>query len=183
MTDTPVALPAPGQGAGLARRFGALLYESLLLVAIVLAAGFLALPLISPGRAGSAQALTVPAVPERAALFCIIFGLLAWYFTWCWSGGRRTLPMKTWRLRLVLAGGQPLTFKAALLRYLATWVGPILALAAFMALQRFGLGAYALWLVAFNFLWAFVDRERQFLHDRIAGTRLQESGIRGQKSE
>jgi hypothetical protein len=26
--------------------------------------------------------------------------------------------------------------------------------------------------VAFNFLWAFVDRDRQFLHDRIAATRI-----------
>jgi uncharacterized RDD family membrane protein YckC len=29
--------------------------------------------------------------------------------------------------------------------------------------------------VAFNFLWAFVDPERQFLHDRIAGTRIVEA--------
>jgi len=31
-----------------------------------------------------------------------------------------------------------------------------------------------LWLVVagFNFLWAAVDPDRQFLHDRIAGTRI-----------
>ncbi len=175
LTDTPAALPATGQSAGLARRFGALLYELLLLVAIVLVAGFAALPLISPGRAGSAEALTIPAVPERAALFCIIFVILAWYFAWCWTGGRRTLPMKTWRLRLVLANGQTVPAKAALLRYLAAWIGPALALFAFVLLHRFGLSAYALWLLAFNFLWAFVDPQRQFLHDRIAGTRIQDS--------
>jgi len=35
-------------------------------------------------------------------------------------------------------------------------------------------GAGGLWLVLLfiNFLWALVDRDRQFLHDRIAGTRV-----------
>lgn len=174
LTDASTALPlAP---AGVLRRLGALFYELLLLVAIVFVASFLALPLISPARSGSADALSVPALPERVALFCMLFAILAWYFVWCWTGSRRTLPMKTWRLALVLANGQPLPVKVALLRYLATWTGPALALAAFAVLHRYGHGAHALWLVAFNFLWAFVDPERQFLHDRIANTRIVQSG-------
>lgn len=173
MTDLPTASPVPSR-ASLARRLGALLYESLLLVAIVFVAGFLALPLISSGHSQRVDALTVPALPERVALFCILFAILAGYFVWSWTGGRRTLPMKTWRLRLVLANGQPLTAKVALLRYLATWIGPALALATYAVLHRYGYGAHALWFVAFNFLWTFVDPERQFLHDRIAGTRVVE---------
>ena len=172
MTDTTAASPAPLACAGLPRRLGALLYELLLLVAIVFVAGFLALPLISPSRSRSVDALTVPALPERVALFCLLFAIAAWYFVWSWTGGRRTLPMKTWRLRLVLANGRPLPAKVALLRYLAAWIGPALALAAYAALHRYGLGAHALWLIAFNFLWALVDPDRQFLHDRIAGTRI-----------
>lgn len=158
--------------AGLPRRLGALLYELLLLVAIVFVAGFVALPLISPARSHSVDALTVPALTERVALFCLLFAIAAWYFVWSWTGGRRTLPMKTWRLRLTLANGHPLPAKVALLRYLAIWIGPGLALGAYAVLNRYGLGAHALWLVAFNFLWALVDRDRQFLHDRIAGTRI-----------
>jgi uncharacterized RDD family membrane protein YckC len=169
LTELPTALPAL---AGVVRRMGALLYELVLLVAIVFVASFLALPLISPGHSGSAGVLTVPALPERVALFCMLFAILAWYFVWCWTGGRRTLPMKTWRLALVLANGQPLPAKVALLRYLATWIGPALALAAFALLHRHGQGAHALWLIAFNFLWALVDPDRQFLHDRVAGTRI-----------
>ena len=172
MTDPPTAPPAPSPRASLARRLGALLYESLLLVAIVFAASFLALPLISTGHSRSVDTLTVPALPERAALFCMLFAVLAWYFVWSWTGGRRTLAMKTWRLKLVLANGQSLPAKVALLRYLATWIGPALALATYAVLHRYGSGAHALWLIAFNFLWAFVDPERQFLHDRIAGTRI-----------
>lgn len=144
----------------------------LLLVAIVFVASFLALPLISPGHSRNVDALTVPALPERVALFCMVFAILAWYFVWSWTGGRRTLPMKTWRLKLVLANGQSLPTKVALLRYLATWIGPALALVAYAVLHRYGYGAHAVWLIALNFLWALIDPERRFLHDRIAGTRI-----------
>jgi uncharacterized RDD family membrane protein YckC len=172
LTDLSTAPPASSRRASLARRVGALLYESLLLVAIVFVAGFLALPLISPGHSANVDALTVPAISERVALFCLLFAVLALYFVWSWTGGRRTLPMKTWRLKLVLANGQSLPTKVALLRYLAAWIGPALALVTYALLHRYGYGAHALWLIAFNFLWAFVDPERQFLHDRIAGTRI-----------
>ena len=39
---------------------------------------------------------------------------------------------------------------------------------------RFSLAALTLALPLFvlNFAWALVDRDRQFLHDRLAGTRL-----------
>jgi uncharacterized RDD family membrane protein YckC len=168
----PTAVPAPLALASLRRRFASLVYELLLLVALLFVASFALLPLVTPGHAGSAQALTVPALPQRVAMSCVLFAVLAGFFTWCWAQGRRTLPMKTWRLRLVLADGGPVPAKVALLRYLAVWIGPALSLAAYSALAHTGYGAHAAWLVAFNWLWAFVDRERQFLHDRVAGTRI-----------
>ena len=157
--------------ASLKKRLAALVYELLLVVAIVFATNFALLPLVTPQR-GASEALTVPALPERVALFWITFAVLAAYFVWCWSNGRRTLAMKTWKLALQTACGGGVTAKTALLRYLACWIGPLLALLAYLALSRAGLGAHGAWLVAFNFLWAFVDRDRQFLHDRVAGTRL-----------
>lgn len=158
--------------AGLARRLGAVIYEGLLLVAIVFVASFIALPLITPGHAGDAEALAIPDLAHRVMLFCILFAVVAWYFTWSWTGAHRTLPMKTWRLRLVLADGSPVPAKTALLRFLCACIGPALAVLAYGALRPYGLGAQAAWLVALNFLWAIVDPERQFLHDRLAGTRL-----------
>jgi uncharacterized RDD family membrane protein YckC len=156
--------PAP-----LGRRFAAVVYEALLLTAVVLVAGFLTLPLVtSGGEAG----LRVPALPVRTFSFALVFAAAAAYCTYFWSRGRRTLPMKTWRLMLVRVDGGPVDPRTAFVRYLATWIGPVLALAAFLVLRRFGLGAHAAWLIAFNFLWALVDPERRFLHDRIAGTTL-----------
>jgi len=164
-------LPRPAN-ASIARRFAALVYEGLLLVALVFAVNFLLLPLVTPGHAGEGKDLVVPALPQRLALFWILFAVLAGFFTWCWSRGRRTLAMKTWRMRLVRVDGSPLPPRTALLRYLATWIGPLLAVLAYAVLAPRGAGAHATWLVALGFLWAFIDRDRQFLHDRIAGTRI-----------
>lgn len=133
------------------------------------AANFALLPLVTPSRG---KELLVPGLPERVALFCSLFAVLAAYFVWCWSNGRRTLAMKTWKLRLARADGGTVAPRLALLRYLAAWIGPALAVAAYAVLARYGWGAHAAWLVALNFLWAFVDPDRQFLHDRIAGTRI-----------
>jgi uncharacterized RDD family membrane protein YckC len=116
--------------------------------------------------------LIVPDVPTRAVLFCALFALAALYFVWSWTGGRRTLPQKTWRMRIVDTDGAPLGYRRAFLRYLAAWIGPGLALVTYLLLKPKGLGGVALVPLALNYLAAFVDPERQFLHDRLAGTRI-----------
>ena len=156
---------------------GSLLYEALLLTALILAVGFAVLPWVSPGLAGATGELTIPAEPIRLALLGALLASAGWYFLWSWTGGRRTLPMKTWRIRIVTGAGRNLTLTTALVRYVAAWIGPALALSAYASMRPLGFPAYALWLVMFallfNYLWAIVDRDRQFLHDRIAGTVLQ----------
>lgn len=47
---------------------------------------------------------------------------------------------------------------------------------AYLALQRTDPVAHAFWLLGVNFLWAFLHRGRQFLHDRIAGSRVTSDG-------
>ena len=139
---------------------------------MLFAVNFLLLPLVSPGRALVAHSLTVPDLPTRVILFCAMFGTAAIYFVWCWTGDRRTLPMKTWRMRLVDRDGARLNYETAFARYLAAWIGPGLALLTYVFLRPSGLGAVAIVPLALNYLAAFVDPEKQFLHDRIAGTRL-----------
>ena len=89
------------------------------------------------------------------------------YFTWFWSAGRRTLPMKTIDLRLVDVSGMPLSAVRAACRYilaLAFLVVPVLIA------QRAGLWALAL--LPVSWLWAVFDRQRCTAYDRITGTRL-----------
>jgi uncharacterized RDD family membrane protein YckC len=78
-----------------------------------------------------------------------LFSVVGAYYVWFWRHGGQTLAMKTWRIRLVDAEGGPVGLGQAWQRYT-------------VAVFTFG----------FCFLWALWDRDRQFLHDRLAGTRL-----------
>jgi uncharacterized RDD family membrane protein YckC len=163
---------APLPSAGLWRRLAALGYEALLLAAILIVAGFLLSPLVSPPAVDAARPVPIPPLPERIATFAALVLLGAAFFGWSWTGARRTLPMKTWNLRLVRRDGAPVDAKSALVRYATAWLGPALALAAYAALAPSGHARVALALIGLNYAWALVDPDRQFLHDRIAGTRL-----------
>ncbi len=178
MRSPASAAPAVGGGevrapdaAPLLRRFAALSYEALIYAALILMAGFLTIPLVAPATSGT-YGLQIPDLPAKLMSFALVFGVGALFYTWSWTGGRRTLPMKTWRLRLVRADGTALDRRTALLRYFAAWIGSVLALVAYVGLRDRGVGIYAVSLLAVNYLWAFVDADRRFLHDRIAGTRI-----------
>jgi uncharacterized RDD family membrane protein YckC len=171
-TKPVAASPSPRAPAPLVRRLAALVYESLLLGAVLLLAGFLSALPFTPAGDSAIRPLQVPALPMRMLTLAVAFGAAALYFGWCWTGGRRTLPMKTWRMRLVRADGRAVDLRTVALRYAAAWIGPALAVAAYAALAPTGHPRLAPWLLLFNYAWAFVDRDRRFLHDRIAGTRI-----------
>jgi len=138
--------------------------------------GFVLLPLVTPAAlapsAGTPPSLVLPAAGARAWFGIALVAACGAYCVGLWSGGRRTLPMKTWRLQLRTAAGAAPSPTTAAVRFLACWIGPLLGLAAYAGLQPLGLGRLALPLLAANYAWALVDRERLFLQDRLAGTRL-----------
>jgi uncharacterized RDD family membrane protein YckC len=144
-----VSLPAGLRAARLSRRLASGLYELLILLALVFIATLPFSYLFGDATQGW----------KRHFLQAWVLAVTAAYFTWFWTRGGQTLPMKTWRLRLVRADGGPVAFTHALRRY-------VLAVLGFAAL---GLG----------FLWALVDRDRQFLHDRLSGTLLVETSVAG----
>lgn len=125
------------------RRLASMAYECLLLLGIL--AALLVLPHVLLGA--FAHRLASPIVVQAHCFFVLLI-----YCLWFWSDGRQTLAMKTWRIRLVTRDGLPLRPAQAFLRHLLCW--PSIAL--------FGAGI----------VWALFDRDRQFLHDRLAGTRL-----------
>ncbi len=158
--------------AGIGRRLLALLYEGLLLAALLLIAGFALAPFVSPSGSATTHMLGIPSTPARVAALAVLFALGALFFGWSWSEGRRTLPMKTWHLALVTREGAPLQWRIALIRYVAWWIGPALGVVGYALLKPTGWGAFMMPILLVNWLAAFVDPQRQFLHDRIAGTRL-----------
>lgn len=103
-----------------------------------------------------------------------LFVILGLYFVWFWKHGGQTLAMKTWRIRLVDHQGAPLRVWRALARFLLSWFWFLPGLALAWALSA--KGWELMWIPSLNvILWAaliYLDPQRQFVHDRIAGTRL-----------
>lgn len=154
-------LPTPS----LRRRAASLLYEGVVLFGVSLLPGILAT--LAAGLAPRA----LPTAWLAQAIGFVCFGL---YFVWCWTRSGQTLPMQTWRLRVVTADGRPLSSRRAWLRYLAAWlwVAPAIVLAHLAGWDRgWALGAACAWALLYGSLAAF-SPHRQFLHDALCGTRL-----------
>ena len=138
--------------AGVARRLASALYEALVVVALAFVATFPFLAFFGDSTHGW----------RRTLLQGWVFSIVGAYFVWFWTHGGQTLPMKTWHLRLMRRDGAAVGMARAIHRYLLA----VLGLAA--------LGA--------GFAWALVDRDRLFLHDRLAGTVLADARPSGKAS-
>ncbi len=136
-----------GTSAGFGRRFAALLYDSLLVAALLMIYTFAVLP-FTHGRAVLPETAGPWVHLYRAGLVLVIGA----YYVINWLRSGQTLGMRAWRLRVVGAAGGPVTLAAALL--------------------RFGCGLLA-WLPAgLGVLWLYLDPQRLALHDRLSSTRV-----------
>lgn len=149
-----------------------MLYESLLLFGVLFIAGWIFGTLLQQRNA----------LYLRQGLQYWLFLVIGVYFIWFWSHGGQTLAMKTWRVRLTAADGGPVSMKRATARYLLSWLWflPGLLLAKLLGVQ----GWLLVFIPAANLLiWAalaLLDPARQFVHDRIVGTRLIQFSLRDQ---
>ncbi len=165
-TDTlaPQARAAKAPSAPLKNRLLCMVYEAMLLFGVLFIATWLFSTLLQQRHA----------LYLRDALQDWLFVVLGVYFCWFWTHSGQTLAMKTWRIRVVGRDGKPVGWRRALVRYVFAWGWflPGLALARAIGAQ----GWMLLLLPALNFaVWAaaaLLDRDRQFLHDRLAGTRV-----------
>lgn len=103
----------------------------------------------------------------RLALQIWMYLVLGAYFSYFWSRGRRSLPMKTLNLAVVTVDREPLTVIHAFVRY--TVVALLLFLP--LALAKTVHPAFALLSLAALITTPF-DRQRRGLHDMICGTLL-----------
>ncbi|MCU7904803.1 MAG: RDD family protein [Candidatus Thiodiazotropha sp. (ex Epidulcina cf. delphinae)] len=127
---------------GLLRRLAAMLYDGLLLVALLfVATAAITLPLGNPDG--------INLLFFQFFIFEIIPLL---FFTCFWIWGGQTLGMRAWRLKLVREGGYPVGWNDALKRHLA----------ALFSLLCLGLG----------FVWVLIDPKKLAWHDRFSKTRL-----------
>lgn len=130
------------QNASLARRLAAIVYDSLLVLALL----FLAtLPYIG-ARGGE------PVDPEYLPYQLTLLGVTWLFFAGFWTKSGRTLGMQAWRISVEDRNGKSPSFGVATLRFAA----------AIVSWLPFGLG----------FLWQLWDKDGLTWHDRISGTRL-----------
>lgn len=147
---------------GLARRFGALIYEGVLLFGVLFFACF----------------VYVVLTRQKDALFGLpgyvfAFAVPALYFVTFWTRSGQTLALKTWHLRVVDRSGQPLGVGKAFARYLLgwLWVLPGLSLWTIGVKGWWLLAGLLAWVLAYGLL-ARLHPQRQFLHDAICGSRV-----------
>ena len=142
---TPVRPPGAAAAArpGLLRRLAALVYDSLLLFAVLFAATAPVL-IATGGRAVS---------PNEPVFTAYLLAVSYVYFGWCWTRGGQTLGMRAWRMRVRTRDGKPLGWRRSLLRFAAATV----------SIGAAGAGLF----------WVAFDRDRMSLHDRFSGTVLE----------
>jgi uncharacterized RDD family membrane protein YckC len=150
--------------AGLLRRLAALLYDALLVIAVLFIAA-LPLPLIEE----PVRALWWARTLEQLYL------LTAWFlfFGWFWTHGGQTVGMKAWRMELMRLNGDKPSWWDALIRFVVSSGSFWLLLALFGLEILSGKIAFILAVIVFSlaFFWILIDRNDCAWHDRLSGTR------------
>lgn len=137
MTNTEIT-----KKVGLSRRLAVMVYESLLLFAVVFAAS---IPIMVPFNITYDHPLYFLYV-----FYIYTIGFL--YFGWFWTHGGQTLAMKTWKIKVTDLNNGQISWKQALIRYLIALVSWL----------PFGLG----------FFWALFSRDKKTWHDLASRTVL-----------
>jgi uncharacterized RDD family membrane protein YckC len=135
-----------GTDAGFGRRVAALLYDCVLLLALLML--YTGIVLIFTRHA---------MLPENSGGWVYLYraglvGMIGGYYVLNWMRSGQTLGMRAWRLRTVTDFGKPMKIRSALLRF--AW------------------GIVAWGPAALGVLWLYVDRDRLALHDRLSHTRV-----------
>lgn len=138
--------------SGLLRRLGALLYDAFLVFALWWAWAS-AMQLIFGTDTNQLVDNRVQIDPVLGAIRFsgMILGAAAFYI-WFWMRTGQTLGMIAWRIKAVKIDGELMSMKQGILRFLLAWP----------SFCCFGIG----------YLWLYVDRNGDALHDKFSGTRV-----------
>ncbi|MFT4520471.1 MAG: putative RDD family membrane protein YckC [Halioglobus sp.] len=139
---TPSALPSPS----LMRRLTAILYDALLVIALIAVVNGLALGIVVKASAGQ-QELLHPAWVQLLTAFSVIS-----FFTLFWCKSGQTLGMQAWRIQLVSSGGGKPSVVQAVIR----------CIVAAVSAACLGLG----------YLWCLKDPQKLYWHDHASKTQL-----------
>jgi uncharacterized RDD family membrane protein YckC len=136
-----------GRSAGFGRRLAALVYDAVLLAALLMVFTGGAI-FFTHGAAVVSATVGGWVYVYRAGLLCVIAG----YYTLNWLKSGQTLGMRAWHLRAVDDAGKPMSLRAAILRCVY--------------------GALAWAPAALGVLWLYWDPKHLAIHDRLSKTRV-----------
>jgi uncharacterized RDD family membrane protein YckC len=140
--------PSPhGASAGFGRRVAALLYDSVLLAALLV--------VFTSGAVFLNQRTAVDRTTAGAWVYLYragLLGVIAGYYLLNWTRSGQTLGMRAWDLHAVSTAGKAMSLRAAALRFVC--------------------GALAWMPLALGVLWLYFDPEHLALHDRLSKTRV-----------
>ncbi|MFZ4711059.1 MAG: RDD family protein [Zwartia sp.] len=167
LRSAPIPPPfVPPLAPARSRRFASMMYEGVLLFAVVFLADYL-FDTLTQSKHG---------LMLRGARQAWLFFAIGVYFLICWARGGQTLPMKAWHIRLVALDGTPARLKQLGLRLILMWVLPLLGAAAVWGLSRATSWPSALMLIVVAPFTVLIPTwftpQQQFLHDLLSGTRL-----------
>jgi len=134
------------RGPGLLRHLAAILYDLLLVAAVVIAAAF-AYTILVQSLTGADLTQGIARLLFQLYLLTVILG----YYLYFWTAGRQTLAMRAWRLLILRQDGAPLS--------------------ALDALRRIGFAILTLAPAGLGLWWRLFDRDGLSWYDRLAGTR------------
>ena len=152
------------QPVGLLRRFGAMVYDGLLLFAVLF---FATLGVVIPFEITYGH----PFYPFYVLyIYTVAFGFLGWF----WTQRGQTLGMKTWGIQVRQTNGQWINWKQALIRYLSALLFYIPVVAAYWLFppQWHHFIWTGLLLIAVDYGACFFNRDQYALHDMISQTHL-----------
>jgi uncharacterized RDD family membrane protein YckC len=136
-----------GTSAGFGRRIAALLYDAVLLAALLV--------IFTSGAVFLNHRTAVARETAGAWVYLYragLIGVVAGYYMLNWMRSGQTLGMRAWHLRAVTETGAPLTLRAAVSRFL--------------------FGALAWAPAGLGVLWLYFDPEHLAIHDRLSRTRV-----------
>lgn len=120
----------------------AILYDFLLLLAVL----FLATALLLPFNAGEAFTSGQIFYPVYLSIISFVF------YGWFWTHGGQTLGLRAWNIKVLTLDQKPISWYLAFLRFMA----------ALLSWVVFGLG----------FVWIIIDKNKYSWHDHLSKTAL-----------
>lgn len=140
--------------AGLLRRLAALLYDMFLVGGIWVTCGFILLMLYGLVGDNTSEvvdgAIQTSPVLSFIQLVMMVTTVTAFYL-WFWRRTGQTLGMIAWRIRVLNTDNKPVTLRQGLTRFYLAWP--------------------AFWLGGLGYLWMYIDKQGDAIHEKLSDTK------------